>query len=137
MKWLGVTSWGAYQDLPADIVDEAIGLMHYEYEEDRRRERHYRQHRGSKSSRPPPYIPEEYVSPTIAPVVEDKDELPVELDERTGREFVVREKPDGTIVKHRQVSEADMLMWTLTGKIPKSWQGKVDPPMTQSKKDTG
>ena len=122
MKWLGIGDWDSYMDLPADVVLESIHLMHYEHDEDRRREQHYENHRNTKG-RTPKYHPKDYVSPLSLPPERSSDEEKI-IDEH-GHERVVRRKKDGTTVRHREITPADIQMWALAGRVPKSFRGKV------------
>lgn len=121
MQWLGIGDWDSYMELPADVVAEAIHLMRYEHDERKRMDRHYEQHRGTKG-RTPKYRPRDYVSPlSIAP---EKSGEKTIIDE-DGHKRVVRERPDGTVARHREIAPADITMWLIAGQIPKSFRGKV------------
>lgn len=122
MQWLGIGDWDAYMELPYDIVAEAIHLMHYEHNEREQASRHYDHHARTKG-KTPKYKLRDYVSPLSLPPEKPKEQATI-IDEQ-GHKRVVREKPDGTVVRHREIADGDLVMWSVFG-VPKSFRGKTN-----------
>lgn len=120
-------------DLTEDVYVQAHQMFseHCQRQEEiaqhqRRVDQHYR----SKSRGAPPPMPPSRVQfgPKSA-VKKDQEKRPeqnIEIDPATGKEVAITARPDGTTVRHRPIEEADLFLWHLTGKVPKSWKGKVD-----------
>lgn len=110
MKWMGGWSVRDYENAPADLTDEIVALMleeHQRYEDAKRG----RRGGGGTQSMPEPRAVER--------------SLPTFVDPRTGHEVITKHKDDGTIVQHRKIEDGEKILWALTGKRPKSFQGKL------------
>lgn len=108
MKWMGGWSVHDYEDAPADLTEEIVSMMWAEHE------RYEEMRRGQKGSSRDFNEPRPAAKP-----------LPTQIDPKTGREVVTKTKEDGAVVTHRKVEDGEAILWSLTGKRPKSFQGKV------------
>lgn len=112
-------------ELPDDVYVQAQQMFEEHCERQKELEEHYRSNR--KGPLPPSRV-QVGPKPTSGPAQESQtvQQEPAGVDSRTGRELVTTRRPDGTVVRHRRIEDGELFLWKLTGKVPKSWQGKID-----------
>jgi len=110
-------------EMPEDVYIQAQQMFEEHCERQQELSEHYRSKR--KGPLPPSRV---QVGPKSTKPAEERpaNNPQTEIDPRTGYELVTTHRPDGTVVKHRKPEEGELFLWKLTGKVPKSWQGKVD-----------
>lgn len=120
-------------DLPEDVYAQAVQMFAEYCERQREIDQHMRS--GRKGKMPPSRVevgpkpseplelPEERIAARAAP---ERRPEGVAVNPRTGFEEVASTRSDGTVVRHRKIEEGERFLWTLVGRPPKSWEGKVD-----------
>jgi len=109
-------------EMPEDVYIQAHQMFAEHCERQQEIAEHYRSNR--KGPMPPSRVEvgPKFEKPIEAPAAKQQ----ANTDPETGHETVTTRRPDGTVVTHRKPEEGELFLWRMTGKIPKSFQGKVD-----------
>ena len=109
-------------EMPEDVYIQASQMFAEHCERQQEIAEHQRS--GRKGPMPPSRVEfgPKFPKPTETPAAKQQSDA----DPETGRETVTTRRPDGTVVTHRKPEEGELFLWRFTGKVPKSFQGKVD-----------